>query len=116
MNYLYGVFLPTDYPGYNNLPQDRKWALRNTAQEAKALAKEFGGSIRRMPYPEARVWDMTTFRTSSSPYPLPEVGQPYSTYINKPGDFKFQAAPSAKVRDIVSALDMAQNKYGYRSW
>ncbi len=27
-----------------------------------------------------------------------------------------QAAPSAKVTAIVDALDMAQNKYGYRSW
>lgn len=78
--YLYGYFLPTDYPGYNDLRQERKWALRNTAKEVKALVKEFkGGMIRRMLTPEARLWDMTTFHMLSYPYPLPEVGQPYST-------------------------------------
>lgn len=66
MKYLYGIFLPTDYPGYDSLPQNRKWALRNTKPEAKRVAREFvGTSIRRMPYPDGGAWDMTTFKLCS---------------------------------------------------
>ncbi len=65
MKYLYGVFLPTDYPGYNDLPQNRKWALRRTKTEAIATAKKFGAEVHRMPDPEAKVWDMTTFKMCS---------------------------------------------------
>jgi hypothetical protein len=62
MKYLYGIFLPTDYPGYSDLPQNRKWAMRSTKVEAKSVVKAFpGASIRRMLDPESGVWDMTTF-------------------------------------------------------
>ncbi len=85
MKYLYGFFLPITYPGYCNLPQNRKWALRDTAKEAKALVKEFGGgSIRRMPYPDGGAWDMTTFHMSSYPYPLPRLAETRRALVTNP--------------------------------